>query len=214
MEHELKNTLEGLAKTLFGSDIRFRWTDSTFPFTQPSWELEVHYNNQWLELLGCGILQQPILYRAGVLNKIGWAFGLGLERVAMCIYQIPDIRLFWSQDSGFLSQFKTSDPNAKIIYKPVSQYPQCINDISFWLPDDAQEFSSNDFYDIVRSIGGDIIEQVSLVDEFFHPKTKKTSHCYRIVYRHMERTLTQAEVNQVHKKIAMQATKSLGVTVR
>lgn len=200
MEYELKTTLLGLAKDLFGQDIKFRWIDTYFPFTQPSWELEIFHGDNWLELLGCGIMKQPILTNSGVTDKIGWAFGLGLERIAMCLYKIPDIRLFWSKDSGFLNQFKIDDLKHKIIYKPVSQYPQCPNDISFWLPE-GREYASNDFYDLVRAIGGDMIEQVVLVDEFKHPKTGKISHCYRIVYRHMERTLSQDEVNVVHKEI-------------
>ncbi|KAJ8952851.1 hypothetical protein NQ314_007457 [Rhamnusium bicolor] len=212
MEFELKDTLVGLAKYLFGNNVEYRWVDTYFPFTQPSWELEVLYENNWLELLGCGIMRQPILSNAGINDKIGWAFGLGLERIAMCLYKIPDIRLFWSNDSGFLNQFKVNDINATISYKPISQYPQCTNDISFWLPKD-REFSSNDFYDLVRSIGGDLIEQVSLIDNFIHPKTGKTSHCYRITYRHMEKTLTQSEVNVVHKNIE-KSVEELGVTIR
>lgn len=213
MEFELKSTLQGLAKELFGQEVQYRWVDTTFPFTQPSWELEVLHEGDWLELLGCGIMQQTILKNAGVTNRIGWAFGLGLERIAMCSYQIPDIRLFWSTDSGFSNQFKTDNIYKNIIYKPISQFPQCANDISFWLPKD-EEFSSNDFYDLVRTIGGDLIEQVELIDNFTHPKNGKTSHCYRIVYRHMERTLTQDEVNLVHKQIENEAAQRLGVVIR
>lgn len=213
MEHELKSTLIGLAKHLFGSEIKCRWVNVYFPFTEPSWELEVFHEGNWLELLGCGIMQQAILNAAGVQDRIGWAFGIGLERIAMCLYKIPDIRLFWSQDTGFLSQFETDDVNKNIVYKPVSQYPQCINDISFWLPQE-KEFTSNDFYDLVRSVGGNLVEQVVLVDEFKHPKTGKTSHCYRIIYRHMEKTLTQSEVNAVHGEIENNARQHLGVTIR
>lgn len=54
---------------------------------------------------------------AGVEDKIGWAFGLGLERWAMKLYGIPDIRLFWTTDSGFLSQFKFEDPATNVVYK-------------------------------------------------------------------------------------------------
>ncbi|CAG9766544.1 unnamed protein product [Ceutorhynchus assimilis] len=211
MEHELKATLEGLGKHLFG-DVEYRWVDTVFPFTQPSWELEVFYNGGWLEVLGCGIMRQPILTNSGVKDRIGWAFGIGLERIAMCLYKIPDIRLFWSKDSGFLNQFKTDDISKSITYKEISQFPQCINDLSFWLPDD--EFSSNDFYDLVRNEGGDLVEQVQLIDSFTHPKSKKMSHCYRITYRHMEKTLTQSEVNAVHQKIADAATSKLFVTIR
>lgn len=213
MEYELKSTLIGMAKQLFGSEIKCRWVNVYFPFTEPSWELEVFHEGNWLELLGCGIMKQPILSSAGVQDRVGWAFGIGLERIAMCLYKIPDIRLFWSKDSGFLTQFNTDDINKNIVYKPVSQYPQCSNDISFWLPQD-KEFASNDFYDLVRSVGGNIVEQVVLVDEFKHPKTGKMSHCYRIIYRHMEKTLTQAEVNRVHKEIENSAQQQLCVKIR
>lgn len=212
MEHELKTTLEGLAKYLFGN-VQYRWVDTYFPFTQPSWELEVFYNEEWLEILGCGIMRQPILTNSGVRDRIGWAFGIGLERIAMCLYKIPDIRLFWSKDSGFLSQFITDDINRSITYKTISQYPPCTNDISFWLPEN-MEYSSNDFYDLVRNEGGEIIEQVKLIDNFTHPKTKKISHCYRIVYRHMEKTLLQGEVTQIHQQIGSTAVSKLGVTLR
>ncbi|KAK9886335.1 hypothetical protein WA026_015846 [Henosepilachna vigintioctopunctata] len=213
MEFELKSTLLGVAKSIFGEDFKYRWVDTYFPFTQPSWELEVFYEGMWMEVLGCGIMKQAILTNAGITNKVGWAFGLGVERISMCLYKIPDIRLFWSKDSGFLNQFKNQEVNAKITYRPISQYPQCINDISFWLPND-KEYCENDFYDLVRTIGGDRIEQVTLKDDFLHPKTGRRSHCYRIIYRHMERTLKQEEVNLIHKKIEKEAAKQLFVNIR
>lgn len=63
-------------------------------------------------------------FSAGATNRIGWAYGLGLERLAMKLYGIPDIRLFWSQDSGFLSQFQFDDPFTSVTYKVIysSQY--------------------------------------------------------------------------------------------
>lgn len=213
MAREMKKTLEKLAMFLFGEGVQTRWVDAYFPFTHPSWELEIFHEGSWLEVLGCGIIEHEILKAAGADNHIGWAFGLGLERLAMHLYKIPDIRLFWSSDSGFLSQFQVTDINQPIKYKPISSFPQCINDISFWLPT-VDKYSTNDFYDLVRSIGGDLIEQVSLVDEFTHPKKNMTSHCYRIVYRHMEKTLTQKEVNDIHKKIGEAATSSLKVLIR
>ncbi|XP_043801849.1 probable phenylalanine--tRNA ligase, mitochondrial [Apis laboriosa] len=213
MEYELKNTLTGLAKSLFGSEIQCKWIEEYFPFTHPSWELEVYYKDQWLEILGCGIMRQEILQKSGAGERIGWAFGLGLERLAMCLYDIPDIRLFWSKDSGFLNQFKVEDPNKTIKFKPISIYPQCKNDISFWLPEN-KNYSSKNFYDLVRNIGGNRIEQVIFKDEFFHPKIKKLSHCYTIIYRDMERTLSKREVNNIHKQICKDAVEKLHVTIR
>ncbi|XP_059478015.1 phenylalanine--tRNA ligase, mitochondrial [Neocloeon triangulifer] len=213
LQNDLKVCLERLARNLFGEEVDMRWVDSFFPFTHPSFELEVHHNGKWIELLGCGVTKQEILANCGITDKVGWAFGLGLERLAMCLYQIPDIRLFWSKDSGFVNQFRNATPTSKVIYKTVSVYPQCTNDVSFWLPEET-EFSPNDFYDLVRDVGGDIIEQVTLVDEFTNPKTKRTSHCYRIIYRHMEKTLTKTEVNEIHEEIKSLATQNLGITLR
>lgn len=213
LEHELKSTLTGLAKTMFGKDVQYRWIDQYFPFTHPSWELEIFHDNKWLEMLGCGIIRQSILEKAGAGNRIGWAFGMGLERLAMCLYNIPDIRLFWSTDPGFLNQFKVDDAYTPITYKPISIYPHCKNDISFWLPEDGS-YEPQHFYDIVREIGGDIVEQVILIDVFTHPTSKRISHCYRIMYRHMERTLVKEEVNTVHFEISKTIAERLNVKIR
>ena len=89
-----------------------------------------------------------------------------------------------------------------------------MNDISFWLPDDQTKFNANDFFDLVREFGGDLVEQVELVDNFENKKTKKRSHCYRIIYRSIERPLTQAEVGVLHKQIENKAAERLGVKIR
>jgi len=211
METEMKLCIEGLARSLFGAETKWRWVDTYFPFTHPSWELEIFYREDWLEVLGCGIVEHKLLENAGTSDKLGWAFGFGLERLAMKLFSIPDVRLFWSKDERFLSQFETNDVTAPIVYKPISIYPQCTNDMSFWIP---ESFVPNDFLDIVRTLGGDIIEKVSLIDSFYHPKKKQWSHCYRIVYRHMEKTLTQIEVNKLHQQIENAAKDQLNVVIR
>lgn len=85
MEHEMKSVLLGLAKDLFGENIEYRWVDTFFPFTQPSWELEIYHKGEWMEVLGSGIMRNEILQHAGVLNSVGFAFGLGLERLGMIL---------------------------------------------------------------------------------------------------------------------------------
>ncbi|XP_068959646.1 phenylalanine--tRNA ligase, mitochondrial isoform X3 [Petaurus breviceps papuanus] len=149
---------------------------------------------------------------AGARNTIGWAFGLGLERLAMILYNIPDIRIFWSEDERFLKQFRVPNINQHVQFQPLSKYPALVNDISFWLP--SQNFSENDFYDLVRTIGGDLVEKVDLIDKFEHPKTQRISHCYRITYRHMEKTLTQEEVKHIHQSVQDGAVQMLGVEGR
>ncbi|KAJ1346239.1 hypothetical protein KIN20_000992 [Parelaphostrongylus tenuis] len=215
LEIHLKDTLESLSDALFGSTCEKRWVDAYFPFTHPSFELEVFYDDKWLEVLGCGIIEQRLLESAGVRDKVGWAFGLGLERIAMILYGIPDIRLFWSKDSGFLSQFSGKSPIDTVKYKPVSVHPQVLFDISFYLPKDVtfNDMTAN-VYDIVRNVGGDLIEQVILTDEFVDNKRNRMSQTYRIVYRSHERALTKAEVNVIHKQIADQLEHFYGVTLR
>lgn len=93
-----------------------------------------------------------------VSNSISWAFGLGLERIAMILYSIPDIRLFWSEDERFLSQFKAGEITT---FKPYSKYPPCYKDLSFWVPE--QGLHDNDFCDLVRDQVGDLVEDVKMV---------------------------------------------------
>lgn len=110
--------------------LKVRWVEAYFPFTTPSWELEVYWQDSWLELLGCGIVQQSILEQADLSDHIGWAWGLGIERLAMLLFNIPDIRLFWSEDRRFLDQFQAGKISR---YEPFSKYPACYKDVAFWI---------------------------------------------------------------------------------
>ncbi|KFQ13902.1 hypothetical protein N330_02779, partial [Leptosomus discolor] len=168
VEFNLKQVLTKLMAHIFGEGLQVRWVDCYFPFTHPSFEMEINFRGEWMEVLGCGVIEQQLVNSAGAQDKIGWAFGLGLERLAMILYDIPDIRLFWSEDERFLKQFIVSHIWQKIKFQPLSRYPPLINDISFWLP--SETYSKNDFYDLARTIGGDLIEKVVLLDEFTHPK--------------------------------------------
>lgn len=209
IEEDLKALLTGLARNLFG-DVEMRWKEDYFPFTQPSFELEVMFNNKWMEVLGCGVIHQEVLDNAGRSQDAGWAFGLGLERLAMVLFDIPDIRLFWSTDPRFLSQFTDGVVNK---FKPFSKYPHCYKDMSFWLPEDTS-FHPNDLFEMIRDVAGDIVEKVELFDEFTHPKTKRRSHAYRINYRHMERSLTNEEVDALQATVRTLAEEKLKVKLR
>ncbi|KAM3840355.1 phenylalanine--tRNA ligase, mitochondrial isoform 1-T7 [Vipera latastei] len=212
VEYNLKMTLTNLVAHLFGDGLKIRWVDCYFPFTHPSFEMEIYFQGEWMEVLGCGVMEQQLVNSAGAENKIGWAFGLGLERLAMILYGIPDIRLFWSQDERFLKQFNVLHIDQSIDFQPFSKYPPVINDISFWLP--SEKYCENDFYDLIRSIGGDMVEEVKLIDVFTHPKTKRVSHCYKITYRHLERTLTQKEITNIHQTIQKSVVQEFGVDGR
>lgn len=203
--------------------LKVRWIEAYFPFTSPSWELEVFWQGDWLELLGCGVVKQELLIDAGVGDSIGWAFGIGLERVAMLLFSIPDIRLFWSEDPRFLSQFSTLDSIHPFV--PFSKHPACYKDVAFWLRsssssagggtrNNAQDFHENDMMEIIREVGGSLIEDVKLIDEFSHPVSGRKSLCYRINYCSLERTLWNKEVNELHEKVNRLLAERLAVKLR
>lgn len=208
--------------------LQIRWVEAYFPFTSPSWELEVFWQGDWLEVLGCGIVQQGILDGAGVPHRVGWAFGMGLERIAMLLYGIPDIRLFWSTDARFLGQFRADKAPRRFV--PFSRFPACFKDVSFWLPaapethgnaaggaggeaTDGASFHENDVMEIARDVCGDVVEDVRLTDEFTNKKGRR-SMCYRVNYRHLERTLTNDEANDLHARFREQLVEKLGVELR
>lgn len=205
---DLKRQIEGLVRVLFG-DAETRWVDAYFPFTTPSFELEVRYQDRWLEVLGSGMIQNRILANAGRADARGWAFGLGLERLAMVLFQIPDIRLFWSQDARFSSQFTAGRIQP---FQPYSKYPACYKDVSFWMPPSG--FHENDLMEHVRSIAGDLVESVVLQSEFKHPKTERSSRCYRILYRSMDRNLTNEEIDRLQAALRVVMAKYPGLELR
>ncbi|KAL3369674.1 hypothetical protein AABB24_010163 [Solanum stoloniferum] len=204
---DLKKCLEGLARHLFGG-VEMRWVDTYFPFTNPSFELEIYFQDQWMEVLGCGVTEQEILKRSGKTDNVAWAFGLGLERLAMVLFDIPDIRLFWSTDERFTSQFSSGQLGLK--FKTFSKYPPCYKDMSFWISD---SFTENNLCEVVRGIAGDLAEEVKLIDNFTNKKGM-TSHCYRIAYRSMERSLTDEEINDLQWKVREQVENKLKVVLR
>lgn len=205
--------------------LRVRWVEASFPFTSPSWELEVFYQGDWLEVLGCGVSKQELHINAGVPTQMGWAFGIGLERIAMLLFKIPDIRVFWSRDERFLRQFRgVEDELARMRpFTVFSRHPPCHKDVSFWLGASsaagggrggAGDWHTNDFMEVVRDVAGDMAEDVRLVDEFVHPKTGRRSMCYRVNYRSLERTLTHDETNRMHERVTGALAERLGVEIR
>ena len=217
VELQLKITLEGLMDHLFGPSTEKRWNEDYFPFTQPSFELEIYHNNEWMEVLGCGVIHEQVLHLSNRGDRRGWAFGLGLERLAMILFKIPDIRLFWTQDERFHSQFE----EGKIVeFQPYSKFPPVFKDIAFWTSttsdnthNNNDEFVENDFFDLVRSVAGDLAERIELIDFFTHPKTGRSSRCYRISYRSMDRSLTNEEVDSLQFKLRDECP-SLGCELR
>lgn len=106
---ELKGCLEYFVRHMFGAERDMRFRPSYFPFTEPSAEVDIwdEERQEWLEILGCGMVDPNVLDNVGYDSKIwhGYAFGMGVERIAMLKYKINDIRLFYNGDIRFLEQF-------------------------------------------------------------------------------------------------------------
>ncbi len=108
---DLKDTLYYFAKEMFGDKTKVRFRPSYFPFTEPSAEMDIKWKSGWLEILGSGMVDPNVIENCGLdSNKYsGFAFGMGIERIAMLKYNIDDLRLFSINDLRFLKQFRGSN---------------------------------------------------------------------------------------------------------
>ncbi len=208
---DLEEVQKDMAKSIFGDTIEYKFLVDSFPFTDPSVEMDIMFNGNWMEVNGAGLVHPQVLRNFGIDPEIynGWAFGFG-DRLAMVKMAIPDIRILWSEDPRITSQFK--DLNSR--FKEVSKYPPVVRDISFVVD---KSVSLNNYYEIARDIAGNLIEELKLVDTFENAKKfgeGKISYTFRIVYRSLERTLTNEEVNAIHDKIQQKTTMDLKATVR
>ena len=104
---DLKGTLEYFVKQFFGKEIETKFIPHFFPFTEPSAEVLVKWNNgEWLEILGCGMVDPNVLSHVGYPKEFqGFAWGVGIERLAMLKYEIDHIKNFYDNDLRFLDQF-------------------------------------------------------------------------------------------------------------
>ena len=119
---DLKQTIQYFADSFFGKNTKVRMRPSYFPFTEPSAEVDIWWGLEnevdyritkgtgWLEIMGCGMVDPNVLRASGIDPEVysGYALGMGLERIAMNRYQIPDLRLFFENDIRFLEQFDWS----------------------------------------------------------------------------------------------------------
>ena len=104
---DLKGTIKEFLKQMFGADLPVKFRASYFPFTEPSAEVDVQWKGKWLEVMGCGMVDPNVLKAVGYDPQIytGFAAGFGVERFAMVLHEIDDIRRCYNSDIRFLRQF-------------------------------------------------------------------------------------------------------------
>jgi phenylalanyl-tRNA synthetase alpha chain len=207
---DLKAALSDIAKSIFGENTEFRFYDHNFPYTDPSFEMEAFINGQWIEMLGSGMARKTVLSNFGLEGYHGWAFGFGLERLAIASMSLPDIRLLWSEDPRIKKQLQLGTK-----YQDVSKYPPVVRDISFVVDN---SFVPNNYFDLIReTIGEDLIEEVALIDKYEDEAkfgSAKVSYAFRITYRSLDRTLTGAEVEAMHKKLEQKTAETFLAKIR
>lgn len=210
-QKDLEEALANIAKAVFGPNVKYRLNKDTFPYTDPSLEMEVEIDGNWVEVVGCGVVKGSVLEKLGVdsTNYTGWAFGFGLERLAIVSMALPDIRLLWSTDSRVAKQLKLGQK-----FVEVSKYPPITRDISFIVKNN---FVPNDYFDFVRESAPGLVEEVELLDKYENA-TKfgegKLSYAYRITYRSIDRTLTNEEIDKLHKKLEADTISNFSAQIR
>ena len=161
--------------------------------------------------MGSGVVRSAVLKNLGVNpdEYTGWAFGFGLERLAILSMELPDIRLLWSNDPRIKKQLILGQK-----YISVSKFTKIERDISFIV---SKDFIPNNYFDLIRDIGGDLVEEVTLIDKYENPEkfgNDKISYTYRIIYRSQERTLRSEEVDPLQEKIYNETAKQFGAKLR
>ncbi len=210
--NNLKSVLTEIARAIFSKEIKFRFNIDKFPYTDPSCEMEIEVGGRWVEVLGSGIVHPDVLRNLGVdPNEYnGWAFGFGLERLAIISMSLPDIRLLWSNNPKIKKQLQLGNK-----YVSISKYPSITRDISFVVDNN---FIPNNYFDLIRDIGGNLVEEVKLIDKYENAEKfggkNKISYTYRIVYQSNDKTLTSLEVDEIQKKIYHQTANQFNAQLR
>lgn len=205
---DLKNALSEIAHSIFG-DVKFRFYEHDFPYTDPSFEMEAEINGEWMEMVGSGMARKSVLANFGLTGYNGWAFGFGLERLVIASMSLPDIRLLWSEDERVRRQLHLGNK-----FKGVSKFPPITRDISFVVNKD---FVPNNYFDLIRDIGGNLVEEVRLLDKYENVEKfglDKMSYTYRIMYRSNERTLEASEIEPIQDKIYQETKTQFGAELR
>ncbi|MFZ2621404.1 MAG: hypothetical protein WAX85_03320 [Minisyncoccia bacterium] len=210
-KEDLQDVLVEVAQSVFGKDIKYKFNPDNFPYTHSSIEMEIDKDGKWVEVLGAGVVEPSVLEKLGVDSKQynGWAFGFGLERLAIISMELPDIRLLWSEDPRVIKQLKLGNK-----FVEVSKYPPIVRDISFVVENN---FIPNDYFDVVRELAPGLIEQVELIDKYENVEkfgAENVSYAYRITYRSLDRTLTASEIDILHKKLENVTRGTYNATIR
>ena len=229
----LKEVLSNTIKALFWEDVEYRFNVDQFPYTIDSLEVEVMYNWKWLEVLWAWVVHPTVLEKLWLDSEKynWWAFWFWVDRLTMAFKQVPDIRIFWSSDDRIKKQWWNFEP-----YKEVSNFPPVYKDISFitskesFIRDSNEEEKSweleltketeADLFSlsaIIRDVAWDLVEEVKIIDMYENDKKfwdSNKSVTIKIVFRSIERTLTDEEINLLYFDIRLKLETELWYELR
>lgn len=208
---DLERVLVEVKDAVSSPSVKYRFNPDTFPYTDPSLEMEVDKNGTWVEVLGGGLVQKGVMKKLGMNpdEYTAWAFGFGLERLAIISMELPDIRLLWSKDPRVTKQLKLGQK-----FVEVSKFPPITRDISFIV---TKDFVPNNYFDVIRDIGGDLVEEVELLDKYENAEKfgeGRVSYTYRVIYRSNDRTLTNEEIEPLQDKLYKETAAQFGAEMR
>lgn len=228
----LKEVLWNTIKAIFW-DIEYRFNADSFPYTTDSLEVEVKYKWKWLEVTWAWVVHPTVLEKLWIdPEKYNWwAFGFWLERLVMALKNIPDIRIFWSLDPRITKQWKNLES-----YKEVSSFPPVYKDISMIVPKlrfikdikeeeksgelELTKVTESDFFAItwvIRDVWWDLVEEVKIIDIYENDKKfgeNNKSLTLKMIFRSIERTLTNDEINVMYFEIRSRLEKNLWYELR
>lgn len=218
VKDDLLDVVRGVAETA-APGWKLRIVDSPHPYTKEGIEVNAIKDNQDIEILECGLIKDEILSNAGLDSEkySGWALGMGLDRLVMTLKEIPDIRYLRSTNPKIAEQMTNLDP-----YHEVSNQPAIKRDMSYVVP---QEYVEEDISeDIRRSLGDrvDTLESVEIMGQTTYlelpEKVRERLGCnslqknvlVRITLRHLERSITNEEANQIYEQVYSKINKGTG----
>ncbi|XP_031626381.1 probable phenylalanine--tRNA ligase, mitochondrial isoform X1 [Contarinia nasturtii] len=239
LKDEYQTALIEMAKHFLGTDVKYRWTDANLAATEPSSVFEVYHKDDWYRISGGGLIKNEIFERSERSEySAGWEIGIGLDRLAMILFNIFDIRLLWNSSPIFLNRFRPQKISEKLqtkiesspnnatksviekIVQPTSLHgskkkTKCEKHISFILPEnqDLESFPSDQLCKYILQHTDNAAKKVDVYDTFYNSKLNTYVLNLKVEYQ-IGRHRTKDEINSIHNSARAHAAHNFNLTLK